>query len=98
MSNGVKKPIFIMEHFNNNQRVFLVETYFRTNSFKRVREEFLVRFPGRRAPSKSTIQRIRIEFRNLRRKPYPIKRAMRSMARRVYLCSENEGRHVEGRT
>ena len=46
-----------MEQLSNNQRVFVVETYFRTNSFKRVREEFSLRFPDRRAPSKPTIQR-----------------------------------------
>ena len=46
-----------MEQLSNNQRVFVVETYFRTNSFKRAREEFSLRFPDRRAPSKSTIQR-----------------------------------------
>ena len=29
-----------MEQLSNNQHVFVVETYFRTKSFKRVREEF----------------------------------------------------------
>ena len=42
-------------------------------------------------------QRITNEFTNLRQKPHIIQSAMRSMARRVYLCIENEGRHVEGR-
>ena len=42
--------------------------------------------------------RIQNEFENLRQKPHIIKRAMHSMARRVYLCTENDGRHVEGRT
>ena len=46
-----------MEQLSNNQRLSVVETYFRTNSFKLVREEFSLRFPDRRAPSKSTIQR-----------------------------------------
>ena len=43
-------------------------------------------------------QRIRTSFTNLRQKPYLIQRAMRSIERRVYLCTENEGRHVEGHT
>ena len=93
-----------MEQLSNNQRVFVVETFFRTNSFKRVREEFSLRFPDRRAPSKSTIQRNVEKYRthatslNRNKGNYLIQRAMRSMARRVYLCSENEGRHVEGHT
>ena len=87
-----------MAQLNNNQRVFVVERFFRTNSFKQVRDEFSLRFPGRRPPSKSTIQRNVETFTNLRQKPHIIQSAMRSMARRVYLCIENEGRHVEGRT
>ena len=46
-----------MVQLNNNQRVFVVERFFRTNSFKQVRGEFSLQFPGRRPPSKSTIQR-----------------------------------------
>ena len=46
-----------MVQLSSEQRVFLVETFFRTNSFKQVREQFLLRFPDRNAPSKSTIQR-----------------------------------------
>ena len=43
-------------------------------------------------------QRIRTSFTNLRQKPYLIQRAMRSIERRVYLCTENEGPHVKGHT
>ena len=34
---------------------------------------------------------------DLRQNPGMIRRAMRAMQRRVYLCTEKEGRHVEGR-
>ena len=53
----MKKTVVVMAQLNNNQRVFVVERFFRTNSFKQVRDEFSLRFPGRRPPSKSTIQR-----------------------------------------
>ena len=53
----MKKTVVVMAQLNNNQRVFVVERYFRTNSFKQVRDEFSLRFLGRRPPSKSTIQR-----------------------------------------
>ena len=43
-------------------------------------------------------QPICTSFTNLRQKPYLIQRAMHSIERRVYLCTENEGQYVEGHT
>ena len=40
-------------------------------------------------------QRVCDEFDNLRQNPGMIRRAMRAMQRRVYLCTEKEGRHVK---
>ena len=46
------------------QRVFVVETYFRTNSYKKVKEAFPGKFPERVVPSKSTIERNVKKYRN----------------------------------
>ena len=42
-------------------------------------------------------QRVCDEFDNLRQNPGMIRRAVCAMQRRVYLCTEKEGRRVEGR-
>ena len=36
-----------MAQLSNEQRVFVVETYFRTNSYKKVKEAFPDKFPER---------------------------------------------------
>ena len=53
-----------MAQLSNEQCVFVVETYFRTNSYKNVKEAFSDKFPERAVPSKSTIDRNVKKYRN----------------------------------
>ena len=53
-----------MAQLSNEQRVFVVETYFRPNSYKKVKEAFSDKFPERAVPSKSTIERNVKKYRN----------------------------------
>ena len=87
------KNIFATAQLSNEQRVFVVETYFRTNSYRKVREASTTPPESLQIPR----QRVCDEFDNLRQNPGMIRRAMRAMQRRVYLCTEKEGRHVEAR-
>ena len=41
----------------DEQCVFVVKRYFQTWSYKQVQDEFVIRFPGRVAPQKTTIKR-----------------------------------------
>ena len=84
-----------MAQLSNEQRVFVVETYFRKKIvFKEVKEAFSDKFL--RESLQIRHQRVRDEFDNLRQNPGMIRRAVRAM-QCVYHCSEKEGRHVEGR-
>ena len=84
-----------MSQLSNEQRVFVVETYYRTNSYKKVKEAFSDKFP---LESLQILrQRVSDEFGNLRTNPGMIRRAVHAMQCRVYLCTEKEGRHIEGR-
>ena len=87
------KNIFEMAQLSNEQRVFVVETYFRTNSYKKVREASTTQ------PESLQIQCQHVcnEFDNLRQNPGMIRRSMRAMQIRIYLCTEKGGRRVEGR-
>ena len=49
--------IFEMAQVSNEQRVFFVETYFRTNIYKKVKEAFSDKIPEIAVPSKSTLER-----------------------------------------
>ena len=71
------KYIFEMAQLSNEQRVFVVETYFRTNSYKKVKETFPDKFPR----ESLQIRRPRVcdEFYNLRQNPGMIRRAVRAM-------------------
>ena len=53
-----------MEIALNEQRVFVVETYFRTNSYKKVKEAFSDKFSEKAVPSKSSIERNVKKYRN----------------------------------
>ena len=52
------KNIFEMVQLSNEPRVFVVETYFRTNSYKKVKEAFSDKFPEKAVPSKSTKEKV----------------------------------------
>ena len=69
--------IFQMAQLSNEQRVFVVETYFRTNSYKKVKEAFSDKFP--RESLQIRRQRVCDEFYNLRQNPRMIRRSMRAM-------------------
>ena len=87
------KNIFETAQLSNEQHVFVVETYFRTNSYKKVREASTTPPESLQIPR----QRVCDEFDNLRQNPEMSRRSMRAMQRRVYLCTEKEDRRVEGR-
>ena len=53
-----------MVQLTTEQRVFVVETYLRTNSYIRVKQAFAERFGDREPPSKSTIDRNVRKYRN----------------------------------
>ena len=87
------KNSFEMAQLSNEQRVFVVETYFRRTSYKKVKGASTT------PPESLQILRQRVcdEFDNLRQNPGMIRRSVRAMQRRVYLCTEKEGRRVERR-
>ena len=74
-----------MAQLSNEQRVFVVETYFRTNSYKKVREA------SPTPPESLQIPRRRVcdEFDNLRQNPGMIRRSMRANAK-TYLSLHRE--------
>ena len=80
-----------MAQLSNEQRVFVVETYFRTNSDKKVREASTTPPESLQIPR----QRVCDEFDNLRQNPGMIRRSMRTMQRRINLCTEKEDKRVE---
>ena len=51
------KTVQFKMHLTNDERIFLVERYIETNDYNVVRTKFIVRFPNRNVPSKSTIVR-----------------------------------------
>ena len=53
-----------MAQLSNEQRVYVVETYFRTNSYEKVKEVFSDKFRERAVPSISTIERNVKKYRN----------------------------------
>ena len=91
----IKTKRTLMAQLSNGQRVFVVEMYFRTNSYTKVKEAFSDKFL--RESLQIRRQRVCDEFDNLRQNPGMIRRAVRAIQRRVYLYTEKEGRHVEGR-
>ena len=66
-----------MAQLSNEQRVFVVETYFRTNSYKKVKEAFSDKSPVKSLQIRG--QRVCDEFDNLRQNPGMIRRAVRTM-------------------
>ena len=66
-----------MAQLSNEQRVFVVETYFRTNSYKKVREASTTPPESLQIPR----QRVCDEFDNLRQNPGMIRRSMRGNAK-----------------
>ena len=87
------KNICEMAQLSHEQHVFVVEMCFRINIYKKVREASTTPLESLQIP----LQRVCNEFDNLRQNPGMIRRSVRAMQRRVYLCTEKEGRHVEGR-
>lgn len=51
-------------HLTLEQRAYVVEMYFRTNSYVMVQQRFVNKFPGRTPPSKSSIKRTVDRFRD----------------------------------
>ena len=87
-----------MAILSKEQRVYIVETYFRTNSIKQVKAGFTDRFPERELPSTSTIQR---NVEKYRKHATSLNRNKEKSGRKRTARSdeniERVGGHVEGR-
>lgn len=79
------------QRFTLEQRAFIIEHYFRTQSYQTVINEFKKKFPRRDPPNKSTIKRIVDRFRTL----YTVHEAPRSGRPRA--LSEEERQEVVDR-